>query len=135
MLVTTEKTFHQEIATLLTRIQDACRAYPTESERQRKMTFATIRTAAETTAAVCTDALPEALADDVQRQVNHITAALDDLSDRFGSDDVQQCGACGTPLAKAQLGGGRLMAYCTNCPTDILDAVREISDITEVDIL
>lgn len=125
----------REITTLLTRIQDACRVYPTQSEGARKMTFATIRTAAETVGAVSEDAFPSNVSEEVRRQVNEISAALDELADRFGSDDPELCGACAKTLATAQLGGGRVMAYCTYCPTPILTAVREISDLTGVDVL
>ena len=125
----------REIATLLTRIQDATRVYPTQTEGQRKMTFATIRTAAETVGTLAEDELTTAEAEAVRREVNAITAQLDELSDRFGSDDQERCGACGQVLAKAALGAGDELRYCTHCPTPILSAVREISDVTGAEVL
>ncbi len=125
----------RELATLLTRIQDTCRVYPTESTAARKMTFATIRTAAETVGNVVEDAYGTSVAEDVQRRVNEITSALDELADRFGSEDPALCGACAKTLTSAKLGGGRVMYYCSHCPTPILAAVQEISDLTGVDVL
>ncbi len=133
--MTTTDPVRREITTLLTRIQDACRVYPTESSAARKLTFATIRTAAETVGAVSEDTYATTTAEDIQRQVNEITATLDELADRFGSDDPDRCGACAKTLTTARLGGGRVMTYCTYCPTPMLSAVREISDLTGVDVL
>ena len=99
------------------------------------MTFATIRTAAETVGAVAEDAYAASVAEEVRARVNEITAALDELADRFGSDDPGSCRACAKPLAKANLGGGRELAYCTHCPSGMLAAVREISDLTGAEVL
>ncbi len=132
---TTTLQTQREITTLLTRIQEACRAYPTQSEGERKMTFATIRTAAETVGAVTEDTFSASLAEEVRREVNQLTSALDELADRSGAVDAALCGACAKTLATAKLGGGRVMRYCTFCPTPILTAVREISDLTGVDVL
>ena len=124
-----------EIATLLTRVQDATRVYPTEGEADRKMTFATIRTAAETVGTLAEDELATSVAETVRTQVNAITAQLDELADRFGSDDPERCGACGQVLATARLGFGEELRYCTHCPAPILAAVREISDATGAEVL
>lgn len=124
-----------EIATLLTRVQEATRVYPTQTEGERKMTFATIRTAAETVGTLAEDTFARGDAEAVRRHVNAITAQLDELADRFGSDAPERCGACGKVLAKADLGPGEELRYCTHCPTPILAAVREISDVTGAEVL
>ena len=125
----------REIATLLTRIQDATRVYPTQTERARRMTFATIRTAAETVGTLAEDAYAASVAEEVRAHVNEITAALDDLGDRFGSEEPDRCRACGRALSVAALGGGSTMRYCTHCPQPILTAVREVSDATGAEVL
>lgn len=125
----------RETAILLTRIQEACRAYPTQGESARKMTFATIRTAADTIASITADAGRPAVAEGVQRCVNRVNACLDGLADRYGSDEPDACRACGSALRSAQLGGGTVLRYCTRCPSDILEAVRDISDLTGAEVL
>ena len=124
-----------EIATLLTRIQEATRVYPTQAEGARRMTFATIRTAAETVGTLAEDTYAGSVAEEVRHHVNAITGALDELGDRFGSEEAGRCRACGRALAKARLGAGGEMAYCTYCPQPILEAVREVSDVTGAEVL
>ena len=124
-----------EIATLLTRIQEATRVYPTQGESARRMTFATIRTAAETIGALADDEYPTAVADEVRTHVNAITASLDDLSDRFGSDEPNRCRVCAKPLVRVGLGRGEELAYCTHCPREMLSAVRAVSDATGAEVL
>ena len=123
------------IGLLLNRIQEACRSYPTQSDGERKMTFATIRTTADTIAAVCEGELASRTADEVRNQVNVITASLDELGNLWGGDDADSCQACGARLVSAKLGEGRLLRYCVRCPSDILEAVRTISDLTGADTL
>lgn len=124
-----------EIVTLLTRIQDATRVYPTQGEGARRMTFATIRAAAETVGTVVEDEYDTPAAEAVRAHVNQITAALDDLVDRFGSEERGSCRACGRALTTVTLGRHDELAYCTHCPAPILDAVREISDATGAEVL
>ena len=124
-----------ELTALLTRIQEACRAYPTQDDRARKLSFATIRTAADTIGSVAESELAGAVAEGVRVQVNAVTGALDELGDRWGSEEHGLCRACGAPLASVPVGGGQVVAYCTRCPREILDAVREISDLTGADVL
>ena len=125
----------REVAHHLTHIQNLCREYPTQAGEARRLTFASIRIAAEAIATLADDALGEARAGEVREQVIAITGSLDELSDRFGSDDPDRCRACGKPLTDVALGGGRTLRYCTHCPTDILEAVREISDLTGAEVL
>lgn len=133
--MTNDSSLAQEVAVLLTRIQEGCRSYPTQRDAERRLSFATIRTAAETIGSLAEDDLAAELADDVRSAVNRLTAALDDLSDSFGSDADGHCRCCGQVLAKAPLGGGSTLRYCTRCPTDMLEAVREISDLTGAEVL
>ena len=132
-MASTENT--REIAGHLTRIQQLCREYVTQPESQRKMTFASIREAADTIATLGFDGFGESLANDVQAEVNVINGSIDDLSDRFGSDEEGRCHVCATELAEIGVGGGQTMRYCGNCPTEILDAVRAISDLTSAEVL
>ena len=124
-----------EIATLLTRIQEATRVYPTQTEGARRMTFATIRTAAETIGTLAEDTYATNVAEEVRLHVNTITGALDELGDRYGSEEPGRCRACSRPLSKASLGVGGEMAYCTHCPQAILEAVRGVSDVTGAEVL
>ena len=124
-----------EIASLLTRIQEATRVYPTQGEAARRMTFATIRTAAETIGTLADDEYTATAADEVREQVNAITASLDDLVDRYGSEEADKCRVCARPLAKVRLCGGEELAYCTYCPGAMLAAVRALSDVTGAEVL
>jgi len=126
----------REIAGLLTQIQQACREYPTQTADARRMTFASIRIAGDAIGTLSDDALPGEVAGDVRQQVIAITTEVDRLGDQFGSDKAGRCRACGNQLADTQLPrGGERLYYCTNCPTGILDAVREISDLTGAETL
>ena len=133
--MTQQEELAREAGQHLTHIQDLCREYPTQTGQQRRLTFASIRIAAEAIATLADDSLVEARAHDVREQVIQITSSLDELSDRYGSDDPDRCGACATKLTTVSLSGGRTLRYCTNCPTEILEAVREISDLTGGEVL
>ena len=124
-----------ELAALLTRIQEVCRVFPTQGDVERKFSYATIRTAAETIATVSDAELPRDRAREIRHEVHVITTALDDLAARSGSTETGHCTACGAALVKATLPGGETLLYCTRCPKEILNAVREISDISETDVL
>ena len=124
-----------EIATLLTRIQEVTRVYPTQAEGARRLTFATIRTAAETIGTVVEDAYEARVAEVVRGYVNAITGTLDELGDRYGSEEEGRCRACGRELARARLGAGAELTYCTHCPRPILEAVRGASDVTGAEVL
>ena len=127
--------FARELSTYLTRIQELCREYPTQPDGPRKMTFASIRIAADSIAAVSEDQLPSAGAADVREHTNAIQASVDDLADRFGSDNPARCRACAKTLRRVSLGGGNELAYCEHCPREILEAVRAISDLTGAEVL
>lgn len=99
------------------------------------MTFATMRTAAETIATLGDDAFNADRATDIRKNVHQITHQLDELLNRFGSDAPGNCKACGHVLSKANIGFGESLEYCTNCPSPILEAVREISDLTGAEVL
>lgn len=123
------------IARHLNRIQEACREYVTQGERARKMTFASIRIAADAIAALSDEDAASPETDQVHQRVNDIQAAVDELAERFGSDEPGACRVCGRPLREARLAGGEALAYCANCPEPILAAVREVSDLTGADVL
>ncbi len=125
----------QEITAHLTRIQNACREYPTQAATERRMTFASIRIAADAIGTIADDVLRPEQASDVREQVIAITSSVDDLADRFGSDERGDCHVCGQRLEEAGLGSGNSLRYCTNCPAPILEAVRQISDLTGADVL
>lgn len=99
------------------------------------MTFASMRTAAETIATLADDEFSSDKANDIRKQVHRITQQLDELLDRFGSDAPNECRACGHQLSEVNIGFGESLKYCTNCPTPMLEAVREISDLTGADVL
>lgn len=123
------------IARHLTRIQEACREYVTQGERERKMTFASIRISADAIAALSDEDVASAQADEVHHRVNDIHAAVDELAERFGSEEPGACRVCGRPLREVRLAGGEALAYCANCPEPVLAAVRGISDATGADVL
>ena len=125
----------REIARHLVAIQQSTREYVVQPEAARKMTFASIRIAADAVATAADDDLAGGVADDVREQVNAIQAAVDDLADRYGSDEPGHCRVCGRRLETAALSGADQLSYCTHCPTPLLDAVREISDLTGADTL
>ena len=118
----------------LTGIQQSCREYVTQAEGARKMTFASIRIAADAVAALVDDAAA-AVARDVRAEVNAIHAAVDELAGRYGGDAPDRCRVCAAELHEAPLRGGGRLAYCTRCPSPILEAVRSISDLTGADTL
>jgi len=99
------------------------------------MTFATMRTSAETIATLADDFFSADRATDIRKNVHQITHQLDELLNRFGSDAPNHCRACGKELSNANIGFGASLAYCTYCPTPILEAVREISDLTGAEVL
>jgi len=125
----------REFAGHLTHLQNLCREYVTQGPQARKMTFATMRTAAETIATLGDDSFNADRAADIRKNVHQITYQLDELLNRFGSDAQGNCRACGSLLEKANIGFGESLEYCTNCPSLILDAVREISDLTGAEVL
>ena len=125
----------QEFAGHLTYLQNLSREYVTQGPQARKMTFASMRTAAETIATLADDYFSSDRATDIRRQVHQITQQLDELLSRFGSDAPNKCRACGHQLMEANLGFGESLKYCTHCPTPILEAVREISDLTGAEVL
>lgn len=125
----------REFAGYLTHLQNLCREYVTQGPQARKMTFATMRTAAETIATLGDDAFNADRATDIRKNVHQITHQLDELLNRFGSDAPGNCKACGHVLSKANIGFGESLEYCTNCPAPILEAVREISDLTGAEVL
>ncbi|MFK8057243.1 MAG: hypothetical protein AB8F78_14055 [Saprospiraceae bacterium] len=95
-----------------------------------------MRTAAETIATLADDFYYGAdRATDIRKQVHQITQQLDELLNRFGSEAKDNCRACGHELASASIGFGESLKYCTNCPAPILEAVREISDLTGAEVL
>ena len=120
------------LTTRLTSIQEACREYVTQGEGARKVTFASIRIAADAVAALVEDAPG---AEEVREGVNAIHAAVDELAARYGGDEPGLCRVCATQLQEVPLGGSGRLAYCTRCPTPILEAVRSISALTGVDTL
>ena len=99
------------------------------------MTFATMRTSAETIATLADDFFDADRATDIRRNVHLITHQLDELLNRFGSDALNACRACGHALSNANIGFGESLEYCTHCPTPILEAVRDISDLTGAEVL
>lgn len=94
-----------------------------------------MREAAETLLAISEDELRPTVLDELRREVLNLTAQLDELAERFGSDEAGRCGACGAALHETQLPGGEQLRYCTICPGPILDAARAISDLTGADFL
>ncbi len=130
-----DPTIAREFADLLTYLQNLSREYVTQGPQQRKMTFASMRTAAETIATLADDFYNADRATDIRKQVHQITQQLDELLNRFGSDAPGECRACGHVLAEARLGFGGSLKYCTHCPTPILEAVRDISDLTGAEVL
>lgn len=133
--MSTTEDITREIGERLADIQEACRRYPTQPEGERKMTFASIRIAADAVATLADDAYAADVADDVRTAVNEIRAGVDELADRFGTDEPGRCGVCARPLATAALPGGDTLAYCAHCPQPIQDAVRDISDRCGADLL
>lgn len=125
----------REFADLLTYLQNLSREYVTQGPQERKMTFASMRTAAETIATLADDFYGSDRATDIRKQVHQITQQLDELLNRFGSDAPGECRACGHPVVEASIGFGESLKYCTHCPTPILDAVRDISDLTGAEVL
>lgn len=124
-----------EISSRLEQIQAACREYVVQSEAERKMTFASIRIAADAVAALCEESSRGPLGERVREEVNAINAEVDELAGRFGSDEPGRCRVCGAPLQTAGLSGGDHLSYCTSCPRGILGAVREVSDLTGAEAL
>jgi len=133
--VNTDPQITKEFAGLLTYLQNLCREYVTQGPQARKMTFASMRTAAETIATLADDFYNSDRANDIRKQVNQITQQLDELLNRFGSDAPGECRACGHQLAEANIGFGESLKYCTHCTSPILEAVREISDLTGAEVL
>lgn len=124
-----------EFTMLLTRIQNLCREYVTQDGHGRQMTFASIRIAAEAMGTLADDSYRAEDANTIRKQVIKITASVDDLTNLFGSEEPGFCRVCGKPLRIANLYGGATLEYCSFCPQDILDGIREISDLTGADSL
>ena len=124
-----------EIADRLGQIQAGCRAYVDESDAARKMTFAGIRIAADAIGSLCEGSDDGSVADRVREQVNRINAEIDELAARYGSEEPGRCAVCGAELSRVGLYGGGDLQYCVRCPSGILDAVREISDLTGAEVL
>ena len=125
----------RQLTELLNSIQNRCREYVTQDDHTRKMTFAGIRTSAETVGALAEDEMNRDEALLVRHQVHAITQQLDELLNRSGSDEPGRCRACGHPVTTVELGASDRMSYCTHCPAPMLEAVREISDLTGAEIL
>ena len=131
VLCTVKRTlsFAEEVQELLRRIEALCRKYPTQRDIDRRLSFAGIRTAAETIGTLADDQLSASAAEQVRSHVQIIGDALDQLGDSFGSEEQGRCRVCGNTLEQTYLGGDQYMSWCTRCPSTILQAVADIEDL------
>jgi len=125
----------REVQPHLARIQELCREYPTQAADDRKMSFASIRIAADAIVTLGEDYLEGSALEAVRDAANDVHAEVDKLADRSGDDSKDRCSACGAELHRTTLPGSGTLEYCTRCPERILEAVGVISDATGADIL
>ncbi len=116
---------------LLDRISSGCRTYVLQGENARKLTFADMQEAADSVATLADDSYGHGRARQVRKHAMEIVAHVDNLAQRFGSEEPGGCRVCGQPLVEVVLDkrSGDTMRYCNDCPSAILNEIREIEDL------